>query len=102
MQGENIQSKTTGWLEAQKEKRGLDEEQIKFINRNLSKFKPEEVEKAEDEFNKFLDDQVDDLSGIKKDVFDQEPDKDKDKAGGGEPKDKKPGDEVIDDMSLSD
>ncbi len=102
LQGENIQSKTSGWLEAQKEKRELDEEQMKFINRNLLKFKPEDAEKAEDEFNKFLDDQVDELSGIKKDVFDQEPDKDKDKdkAGGGEPKTKKEGDEVVEDMSL--
>ncbi|MCK4815207.1 hypothetical protein KA005_05510, partial [bacterium] len=104
LQGENIQSKTAGWLETQKEKRELDDEQMKFINRNLSKFKPEDAEKAEDEFNKFLDDQIDDLSGIKKDVFDQESDDDKDKkkAPGGESKDKKPGDEVVEDMSLGD
>jgi len=102
LQGENIQSKTNGWLEGQKEKRKLDEEQMKFINRNVSKFKPEDAEKAEDEFNKFLDDQVDELSGIKKDVFDIEPDKDKKKAGGGEPKDKKGGEDIIEDMSLED
>ena len=102
LQGENIQSKTSGWLEAQKEKRELDEEQLKFINRNLSKFEPEDAEKAEDEFNKFLDDQIDELSGIKKDVFDQEPEPDKDKTKGGEPKDKKAGDDVIEDMSLGD
>ena len=103
--GEIIQSKTSGWLEAQKEKRELDEEQLKFINRNLSKFKPEDAEKAEDEFGKFLDDQIDELSGIKVDVFGEEKDenKDKKKAGGGEPKDKKKeGDDVIEDMSLED
>ena len=104
LQGENIQSKTSGWLEQQKEKRELDEEQMKYINRNLSKFKPEDPEKAEDEFGKFLDDQIDELSGIKKDVFDQEPDVDKDKkkAGGGEPKGKKGGEDIIEDMSLED
>jgi len=102
LQGENIQSKTTSWLEAQKEKRELDEEQMKFIARNLPKFKPEDVEKAEDEFGKFLDDQIDELGGIKKDVFGVEPpEKKKEKipggeAGGGEKK----GDEVIEDMAL--
>ena len=103
--GEIIQSKTTAWLDAQKEKRELDEEQMKYITRNLPKFKPEEMEKAEDEFNKFLDDQIDELKGIKTDVFGEEPEEDKDKekkkAPGGETKsEKKPGDEVIDDMSL--
>jgi len=99
---EIIQTKTASWLEAQKEKRGLDDKQMKFINRNVSKFKAEDADKAEDEFNKFLDDQVDELSGIEKDVFDIEPDKDKGKAGGGEPKDKKSGEDVIEDMSLDD
>lgn len=103
--GEIIQSKTTAWLDAQKEKRELDEEQLKFITRNLSKFKPEEMEKAEDEFNKFLDNQIDELKGIKTDVFGEEPEKkeDKKKVPGGETKgEKKPGDEVIEDMSLED
>lgn len=99
---EIIQTKTSSWLEAQKEKRGLDEEQMKFINLNQSKFKPEDTGKAEDEYNKFLDDQIDELKGIKKDVFDQEPEPDKDKTKGGEPKTKKTGDDVIDDMSLTD
>jgi len=97
---ENIQSKTTGWLETQKEKRELDEEQLKFINRNLSKFKPEDHEKAEDEFNKFLDVQIDDLTGIKKDVFGKEPEEKKEKTGGGEAKDKKTGEDMIEDMAL--
>ncbi len=102
LQGENIQSKTTAWLEAQKEKRELDEEQMKYINRNLPKFKAEDVEKAEDEFGKFLDDQIDELKGIKKDVFDQAVEEDKKKVSGGEPKDKKSGEDVIEDMSLED
>ena len=101
LQGENIQTKTSGWFEAQKEKRKFDEEQVKFINRNLPKFKPEDPEKAEDEFSKFLDNQVDDLNGIRKDVFGKEPDP-KEKSGGGEPKGKKDGDDVVDDMSLED
>lgn len=100
---ENIQSKTAEWLETQKEKRELDDEQTKYISRNLSKFAPEDPEKAEDEFNKFIDGQIDELKGIKKDVFDQEPEPDKDKMKGGEPKGgKKEGDEVIEDMSLED
>jgi len=101
LQGENIQSKTSGWLVTQKEKRGFDEEQMKFINRNLPTFKPEDPEKAEDEFNKFLDGQVDDLNGIKKDVFGQEPEK-KEKTPGGSPKDGKAGDDFVEDMSLND
>lgn len=100
LQGENIQSKTSGWLETQTEKRKLDEEQVKYITRSLPKFKPEDAEKAEDEFGKFLDDQIDELSGIKKDVFGVEEDKDKDKSGGGEPKIKKEGEDIIEDMSL--
>jgi len=101
LQGENIQSKTATWLEAQKEKRELDEEQMKFINRNLTKFKPEDVEKAEDEFGKFLDDQIDELSGIKKDVFGVAPPEKKEKAPGGEVKGKeKTGSEVVEDMAL--
>jgi len=101
LQVENIQSKTGRWLEAQKEKRELNEQQLKFINRNLSKFKPESPEKAEDEFNKFLDDQLDELSGIKKEVFEEEPEEEK-KTGGGEPKSKKGGEDVIEDMALED
>ena len=102
LRSEGIKSKTTEWLETQKEKRELDEEQVKFINRNLPKFKPEDPEKAEDEFNKFLDGQIDELGGIKKDVFGQEPKKEEKLPGGESKGGKKPGDEVIDDMSLED
>ena len=103
LQGETIKSKTVEWLEAQKEKRELDEEQLKFITRNIPKFKPEDHEKAEDEFNKFLDGQIDELKGIKTDVFGEKPEEKKEKLPGGEVKgEKKPGDEVIEDMSLED
>jgi len=102
LQGENIQSKTSGWLETQKEKRKFDDKQMKFINLNLPKFKPEDPEKAEDEFNKFLDDRIDDLGKIAKDVFGVEPEEKKDKAPGGDPKDKKSGEDFIEDMSLTD
>jgi hypothetical protein len=102
LQGENIQTKTATWLEAQKAKRELNDEQVKFITRDLPKFKPKDMEKAEDEFNKFLDDEIDDLSGIKKDVFGQEDDGDKNKAPGGETKNKKSGSDTMDDMSLTD
>jgi len=98
---ENIQSKTGAWLEAQKAKREFDEEQMKYINRNLPKFKPEDPEKAEDEFNKFLDGQIDELAGIKKEVFGEETEKKK-KTPGGETKDKKGGEDIIEDMSLED
>ena len=101
--GEGIQSKTTAWLETQKKKRELDDEQVKFITRNLPNFKPEDLEKAEDEFGKFLDDQIDEFNGIKKDVFGKETDEKKEKLPGGETKDgKKPGDDVMDGMSLED
>lgn len=102
LQGENIQSKTTAWLETQKEKRELDDEQMKFIGRNLSKFKPEDPEKAEDEFNKYLDDQIDELKGIKKEVFGQKVEEKEEKKPGGEEKKTKEGSEIVDDMSLED
>ena len=102
LQGENIQSKTSGWLETQKEKRKFDDKQMKFINLNLPKFKPEDPEKAEDEFNKFLDDRIDDLGKISKDVFGVEPEEKKSKAPGGESKDKKARDDFVEDMSLED
>ena len=100
--GEGIKSKTVAWLEAQKEKRELDDEQVKFITRNLPNFKPEDLEKAEDEFGKFLDGQIDEFDGIKKDVFGKEPEEKKEKTPGGEASSKKPGDDAIDDMSLED
>ena len=102
LQGENIQSKTGEWLGKQQDKRQLDEKQMKFINLNLPKFKPEDPEKAEDEFNKFLDDRIDDLSKISKDVFGVEAEEKKDKAPGGDPKDNKGGEDFIEDMSLED
>ena len=102
LQGENIQSKTSAWLETQKAKRAFDDEQMKFINRNLPKFKPVDPEKAEDEFNKFLDDNIDDLNGIKKDVMGIEPDEKKSKTPGGDPKNTKDGSDMINDMSLED
>ncbi len=101
LQGETIKSKTGEWLTTQKDKRGFDDEQMKFINRNLPNFKPEDHEKAEDEFGKFLDNQVDEWNGIKKDVMGKEPEK-KEKSGGGEPKSKENGNNVMDDMSLND
>lgn len=105
LQSEAIKTKAPAWLEVQTEKRKLNEEQVKFINRNVDKFEPKEHDKAEAEFNQFLDDQVDDFAGIQKDVFGKEADADKDKTktGGGEPKDKtKDASEEIEDMSLRD
>ncbi len=105
LQSEAIKTKAPRWLDAQKDKRKLGDEQMKFINRNLSKFEPKEHDKAEAEFNQFLDDQVDDFAGIQKDVFGKEPDADKDKtkAPGGEAKDKtKQVSDEVEDMSLTD
>jgi len=98
---EGVQAKTKDWFEQQKEKRELNDEQSKFINRNLAKFKVEDPEKAEDEFGKFLDDQIDELNGIKKEVFDEEVEEEK-KGDGGDPSKKKAGDDLIDEMSLGD
>ncbi|MCK4793032.1 MAG: hypothetical protein KAV87_55395, partial [Desulfobacteraceae bacterium] len=105
LQSNTIKTKAPEWLEVQKEKRNLNDEQMKFINRNMSKFEPKEHDKAEAEFNQFLDDQVDDFAGIQKDVFGKEPstDKDKTKLPGGETKDKtKDTSQEIEDMSLTD
>lgn len=105
LQSDTIKTKAPDWLKAQTEKRKFNEEQVKFINRNISKFEPKEHEKAEEEFNKFLDDQVDDFAGIQKDVFGKETDEDKDKkkVAGGEPKDKKTDvSQEVEDMSLTD
>jgi len=102
LQGETVQSKTKDWLEIQKEKRELDEEQEKYIKRNLPNFKPEDPEKAEYEFDKFLDNQLDELKAIKKEVFNQEEDPNKNKTAGGEPGNEKTGDDIIEDMSLED
>lgn len=101
LQGENIQSKTGSWLEAQKEKRKFDEEQMKFINRHLPRFKPVDPEKAEDEFNKFLDEQVDELNGIKTDVFGQKKEE-KGKTPGSESNNKENQSDYVADMSLDD
>ena len=101
LQGEAIKSKTGEWLTTQKDKRKLTEEQMKFINLNLPEFKPEDHDKGEDEFNKFLDGQVDKLAVINKDVFGKEPDP-KEKTSGSEPKGKESGNDVMDDMSLND
>ena len=101
LQGETIKSKTGEWLTTQKDKRKLTEEQMKYINLNLPEFKPEDHDKGEDEFNKFLDGQVDKLAVINKDVFGKEPDP-KEKTSGSEPKGKENGNDVMDDMSLND
>ena len=98
---DNIKSNTGRWLEVQKEKRELSEEQMKYITLKLPKFKPEELEKAEDEFSKFLDDKVDELKSIEKDVFGKEPET-KEKSPGGETKHKKAGDDFVEDMALED
>ena len=101
LQGENIQSKTGEWLTVEKDKRKLSDEQMKFIKLNKDEFKPKDHEKAEDEYRVFLDSQIDKLNSINKDVFGKEDDP-KDKAPGGESKDKKGGEDFIEDMSLED
>lgn len=100
LKSESVKSKTSSWLETQKEKRELSDEQVKFINRYLPEFKAEKLETAEDEFNKFLDDKVDDFKCIQKDVFGIE-DKEKKKTPGSERKEGETS-EVIEDMSLED
>lgn len=104
LQSAAIKTQAPEWLKVQTEKRKFDGEQIKFINRNLSKFEPKEHDKAEAEFNQFLDDQVDDFAGIQKDVFGKEPEpEDKKKLPGGETKNKTiEASQEIEDMSLTD
>lgn len=59
-------------FEKMKEKRKLDEKELKFIEKKLAKFEPKEAEKIEDELNAYVDDLVDEFAEIRKDVFEEE------------------------------
>jgi hypothetical protein len=67
-----------------KEKRGLDERETKFIEKKLADFKPEDIEKMESEFDKFVDDRIDEFTTIRKDVFGEDVGEGDNKAGAGE------------------
>lgn len=54
-----------------KEKRELDEKEVKFIEKRIDKFEPEDSEKLESELDKFVDDLVDEFTEIRTDVFDE-------------------------------
>jgi len=54
-----------------KEKRGLDEKEVKFIEKKLPKFEPKEIDKIEAELNKYVDDLVDEFTEIRTDVFEE-------------------------------
>lgn len=56
---ENAKHGVTKLFDAAKEKRKLDEKQIKYIEARIPKFDVNEPEKLSDEFDSFLDDQID-------------------------------------------
>jgi hypothetical protein len=51
-------------FKAEKDKRELDEKQEKFIDANLKKFEVSDPDKIEEEFSKFLDNQIDDFKTV--------------------------------------
>lgn len=65
-----------------KEKRELDEKELKFIEKKLAKFEPNEVDKIEDELNTYVDDLVDEFAEIRKDVFEEDAEGEEDVEGG--------------------
>lgn len=57
---ETAKSKVDDLFEVQKKERKLDERQEKYLKNRLSRFAPKDVEKADAEFNEWLDGQLDD------------------------------------------
>lgn len=91
---ENAKKDIGGLFAKIKDERDLSEKQTKFIEPKLKDFEPEKIEDMEKELNSHVDDLIDELKTISKDVFgeeseDEEDKKDKDKKGGGEPYEKK-------------
>lgn len=80
---ETAKSQINTLFETMKEKRKLDEKEVKFIEKKLAKFEPKEANKIEDELNTYVDDLVDEFAEIRKDVFEEEAEDD----NGGEKKD---------------
>ena len=59
---ETVKSKVDDLFGTQKTERKLDERQEKYVKNRLSRFTPKEVDKAESEFNEWLDTQLDDYT----------------------------------------
>lgn len=96
--GAIAKSKVGSLFEKIKEKRDFDERETKFLEGKLDDFTPQDIEKIDDELNKFVDDRVDEFNTLLKDVFeedvdsDKDKDKDKDKDSITAPRKTKPGD----------
>jgi len=60
LQLETVKSKVDDLFEAQRKERELDERQEKYLKNRLSRFAPKDAEKADSEFNEWLDSQLDD------------------------------------------
>lgn len=73
-------------FETMKEKRKLDEKEVKFIEKKLAKFEPKDAEKLEDELNTYVDDLIDEFAEIRKDVFEEEVEGEKETKEGGDKK----------------
>ena len=71
LQTETAKNQVGTLFEKMKEKRELDEREVKYIEKKISKFKPEDHEKIETELDKFVDDLVDEFAEIRTDVFDE-------------------------------
>lgn len=60
LQLETAKSKVDDLFETQKKERKLDEKQEKYLKNRLSRFAPKDADKADAEFNEWLDGQLDD------------------------------------------
>ena len=77
LQTETAKNQVGTLFEKMKEKRELDEREVKYIEKKISKFEPEDHEKIETELDKFVDDLVDEFAEIRTDVFDEKVEGDK-------------------------
>jgi len=59
-------TKLADLYKVEKDKRGFDDKQDTFIKSNLKKFEVSDPDKVDEEFSKFLDDQVDDFKVVSK------------------------------------
>lgn len=77
-------SKTSSLFEKEKKDRSLTDKQIKYIEKKLGKFDPEDPEKIDEEFSAFLDDNIKEFKSIAADVFGEKEEKRGEKTGEGD------------------
>ncbi|MFX0092105.1 MAG: hypothetical protein ACFFBD_10125 [Candidatus Hodarchaeota archaeon] len=72
-------------LDKEKEKRSLDDRQIKFIQERHDRFNPSDSEKIEQEYSNYLDKEIDEYNKLKTVFGIEEPGEPQPKPGGAEP-----------------